>query len=51
MHRLNLLPSMGLVMELVPGQTLEDLLASRRLKLPETLKYAVQIADAVNQVK
>jgi serine/threonine protein kinase len=37
-----------LVMELVPGQTLEDLLASRRLKLPETLKYASQIADAVS---
>jgi Tol biopolymer transport system component/tRNA A-37 threonylcarbamoyl transferase component Bud32 len=37
-----------LVMELVPGQTLEDLLASRRLRLPETLKYASQIADAVS---
>ena len=36
-----------LVMELVPGRTLEDLLVSRRLKLPATLKYASQIADAV----
>src|SRR5215471_1195620 len=36
-----------LVMELVLGQTLEDLL-ERRLKLPETLKYAIEIADAVS---
>jgi len=36
-----------IAMELVPGRTLEDLLAKRRLKIPETLKYAVQIADAL----
>src|SRR5215469_6173605 len=36
-----------IAMELVPGRTLEDLLARRRLKLPEILKYAVQIADAL----
>ena len=36
-----------IAMELVPGRTLQDLLASRRLKVPETLKYAVQIADAL----
>src|SRR5689334_15070649 len=34
-----------IAMELVQGQTLEELLAKRRLKLPEVLKYAVQIAD------
>jgi eukaryotic-like serine/threonine-protein kinase len=36
-----------IAMELVPGRTLEDLLARRRLKVPETLKYAVQIAGAL----
>jgi len=36
-----------IAMELVPGRTLEDLLSKRRLKLPEALKYAVQIADAL----
>lgn len=36
-----------IAMELVPGRTLEDLLARRRPKIPETLKYAVQIADAL----
>src|SRR6202051_2323267 len=36
-----------IAMELVPGRTLEDLLAKRRPKVPETLKYAAQIADAL----
>jgi Tol biopolymer transport system component len=36
-----------IAMELVPGRTLEELLLRRRLKLAETLKYAVQIADAL----
>src|SRR5262245_32240734 len=36
-----------MAMELVPGRTLEELLSKRRLKVPEALKYAVQIADAV----
>ncbi|MGO9256834.1 MAG: protein kinase domain-containing protein [Bryobacteraceae bacterium] len=36
-----------IAMELVPGRTLEDLLAHRRLKVPEALKYAVQIAGAL----
>lgn len=36
-----------IAMELVPGRTIEDLLTTRRLKVPETLKYAVQIADAL----
>ncbi len=36
-----------IAMELVPGRTLEDLLARRRPKIPETLKYAVQIAGAL----
>src|SRR3982751_3455119 len=36
-----------MAMELVSGRTIEDLLNSRKLKLPETLKYAVQIADAL----
>ena len=36
-----------IAMELVSGQTLEALLAARRLKLNETLKYAIQIADAL----
>ena len=36
-----------IAMELVQGQTIEDLLANRRLKVAETLKYAVQIADAL----
>ena len=34
-------------MELAPGQTLEELLAKRRPKVPETLKFATQIADAL----
>jgi len=36
-----------IAMELVAGRTLEDLLVRRRLKTPEALKYAVQIADAL----
>ena len=36
-----------IAMELVQGRTLEDLLSRRRLKVPEVLKYAVQIADAL----
>src|ERR1035437_1082523 len=36
-----------IAMELVPGRTLEDLLATRHPKVPETLKYAVQIAGAL----
>src|ERR1051326_6243876 len=36
-----------IAMELVLGRTLEDLLAKRRLKLTESLKYAVQLADAL----
>src|SRR5690242_9650623 len=36
-----------IAMELVIGRTLEDLLAKRRLKLAEILKYAVQMADAL----
>jgi serine/threonine protein kinase/WD40 repeat protein len=36
-----------IAMELVAGRTLEDLLARRRLKTAEALKYAVQIADAL----
>jgi eukaryotic-like serine/threonine-protein kinase len=36
-----------IAMELVAGQTLEELLAKRRLKLNEVLKLAVQIADAL----
>lgn len=36
-----------IAMELVPGWTLEDLLARRRLKIPEALQYGVQIADAL----
>src|SRR5579859_7437762 len=36
-----------IAMELVSGRTLEELLLKRRLKLVETLKYAVQIADAL----
>ena len=36
-----------IAMELVPGRTIEDLLARRRLKVAETLKFAVQIADAL----
>jgi len=36
-----------IAMELVAGRTLEDLLAKRRPKVPETLKYAIQIADAL----
>jgi serine/threonine protein kinase len=34
-------------MELVRGRTLEGALSRRRLKIPQTLKYAVQIADAL----
>jgi Tol biopolymer transport system component/predicted Ser/Thr protein kinase len=36
-----------IAMEFVAGRTLEDLLSRRRLRLPEALKYAVQIADAL----
>jgi len=36
-----------IAMELVPGRTLEDLLARRRPKVTETMKYAVQIAGAL----
>src|SRR6266567_5368471 len=36
-----------IAMELVAGRTLEDLLAKRRPKVSEVLKYAVQIADAL----
>jgi eukaryotic-like serine/threonine-protein kinase len=36
-----------IAMELVPGRTLEDMLTKRRLRIPETLKYAAQIADAL----
>src|SRR5215813_1447828 len=36
-----------IAMELVRGRTLEEALARRRLKVRETLKYAVQIADAL----
>jgi serine/threonine protein kinase len=35
-----------IAMELVAGQTLEDLLARRRLKVSDTVKYAVQIASS-----
>jgi Tol biopolymer transport system component/tRNA A-37 threonylcarbamoyl transferase component Bud32 len=36
-----------IAMELVTGRTLEEVLARRRLKIAETQKYAVQIADAL----
>ncbi|MEO8594745.1 MAG: protein kinase [Candidatus Solibacter sp.] len=36
-----------IAMELVPGQTLEDLLAKRRLKLQEVLRIADQISGAI----
>ncbi|HEY2015948.1 MAG TPA: protein kinase, partial [Bryobacteraceae bacterium] len=36
-----------IAMELVQGHTLEDLLAKRRLRIAEALKFAVQIADAL----
>jgi Tol biopolymer transport system component/serine/threonine protein kinase len=36
-----------IAMELVPGRTLEDLLARRRMKVAETLRFAVQIAGAL----
>jgi Tol biopolymer transport system component/tRNA A-37 threonylcarbamoyl transferase component Bud32 len=36
-----------IAMELVTGRTLEEVLARRRLKVPEALKQAVQIADAL----
>jgi serine/threonine protein kinase len=36
-----------IAMELISGRTLEDLLARRRPKVPEMLKYSVQIADAL----
>lgn len=36
-----------IAMELVVGRTLEEILAKRRLKLPEALRYAVQIARAI----
>ncbi len=36
-----------IAMELVPGRTIEDLLARRRMKVAEALKFAVQIAGAL----
>ena len=36
-----------LVMEYVPGKTLEHLIPRKGLRLSDTLKYAVQIADAL----
>jgi eukaryotic-like serine/threonine-protein kinase len=36
-----------IVMEFVPGRTLDHLVARRALRVPETLKYSVQIADAL----
>ena len=36
-----------IAMELVAGRTLEEVLSKRRLKVGETLKIAVQIADAL----
>lgn len=36
-----------IAMELVSGRTLEDLMRRRRLKVAETLKYTVQVADAL----
>jgi serine/threonine protein kinase/Tol biopolymer transport system component len=36
-----------IAMELVSGQNLEEVLARRRLKVVECLKYAIQLADAL----
>ena len=36
-----------IAMELVPGRTLLEIMARRRLRLQEMLKYAVQMADAL----
>src|SRR5436190_17842438 len=36
-----------IAMELVPGRTLDDIITRRRPRLPEALRYAVQIADAL----
>src|SRR5260221_518371 len=36
-----------IAMELVPGRTLDDIVTRRRPRLPEALRYAVQIADAL----
>jgi eukaryotic-like serine/threonine-protein kinase len=36
-----------IAMEYVPGKALNQLIARKRLPLPEALKYAVQIADAL----
>src|SRR5262252_2364336 len=36
-----------LVMEYVPGKTLEQIVPRKGLRLSDTLKYAVQIADAL----
>ena len=36
-----------MVMEFVPGKTLEQLIGRKGLKLNETLKYSIQIADAL----
>ncbi|MGH8429071.1 MAG: protein kinase domain-containing protein, partial [Solimonas sp.] len=36
-----------IAMEYVPGATLSEVIARRRLRLDEALKYAVQIADAL----
>src|SRR5262249_59631273 len=40
--------SIAIVMELVEGDTLADIIASRPLTLAEALKYARQIADALD---
>jgi eukaryotic-like serine/threonine-protein kinase len=37
----------GIVMEYVPGRTLDDLVRGHRLPLKSALKYAIQIADAL----
>jgi serine/threonine protein kinase len=36
-----------IAMEFVPGKTLDQLLGRKGLRLGETLKYAIQIADAL----
>src|SRR5258708_22075984 len=36
-----------IAMELVPGRTLDDIITRRRPRLPDALRYAVQIADAL----
>jgi hypothetical protein len=39
-----------LTMEIVEGQTLDGLIPSRGLPLPELLRYAIPIVDAVSAV-